>query len=64
VFWFSYRSDRGSSEPLKTVFEHLDAPNSVIKRGFLAFGEYDPRSRMTDATIIEVRALFLSWQCT
>ncbi len=64
MFWISYCPDRGSDEPLETVFERFVAPNSVVKRGFLAFGEYIPRGRMGDATFIELRALFLSLQCT
>ena len=52
MFWISYRSDRGSDEPLDTVFERFVAPNSVIKRVFLAFGEYDPHGRVTNATFI------------
>ena len=64
MFWFSYCSDRRSSELLETVFEHFVAPNLVVKRGFLAFSEYDPRGRMRNATFSEVRALFLSMQCT
>ncbi len=57
MFWISYCPDRCSSEPLETDFEHFVAPNSVVKRGFLAFGEYDPRGRVLDATFIELRAL-------
>jgi len=57
VFWISYRSDRCPDELLETDFEHFVAPNSVIRRVFLAFGEYDPRGRMENATFIELRAL-------
>ena len=64
MFWIYYCPDRGSSEQLETVFEHFVAPNLVIKRVFLAFGEYDPRGRVLDATFIELRALFPALQCT
>ena len=57
MFWISYSSDRCSSELLETDFEQFVAPNSVIRRGFLAFGEYDPRGRVENATFLEVRAL-------
>ncbi len=57
MFWISYRPDRCSSELLETVFEHFVAPNSVIGRVVLAFGEYDPLGRMGDAIFIELRAL-------
>ena len=64
MFWFSYSSDRCSSELLETVFEHIVAPNSVIRRAFFAFGEYDPRGRVENATFLELRALFPALQCT
>jgi hypothetical protein len=57
VFWFSYRSDRCPDEPLETGFEHFVAPNSVIKRVFLAFGEYNLRGRIVNAIFIGVRVL-------
>jgi hypothetical protein len=57
VFWISYRSDRCSDEQLETVFEHFVAPNAVVRRVFLAFGEYDPRGRVENATFLELRAL-------
>jgi hypothetical protein len=64
VFWIFYCPDRCLDEQLDTVFEHFVAPNSVVRRVFLAFGEYDARSRIGNATFIVVRALFLSLQCT
>jgi hypothetical protein len=64
VFWISYCLDRCPDEQLETVFEHLVAPNSVVKRGFLAFGEYIPHGRVLDATFIGLRVLFLLLQCT
>jgi hypothetical protein len=57
VFWISYCLDRCPDEQLETVFEHFVAPNSIIRRGFLAFREYDPRDRMGNATFLELRAL-------
>jgi hypothetical protein len=57
VFWISYCPGRCSDELLETVFERFVAPNSVVKRGFFAFGEYDPRGRMGNATFLELRAL-------
>jgi hypothetical protein len=64
VFWISYCSDRCSDEQLETGFEHFVAPNSVARRVFLAFGEYDPRGRVENATFLELRALLLALQCT
>ena len=57
MFWISYRSDRCSSEQLETGFEQFVAPNSVIRRVFLAFSEFDPLGRVENATFIGLRAL-------
>ena len=57
MFWISYCPDRCPDELLEAVFEHFVAPNAVIRRGFLAFSEYDPRGRVENATFLELRAL-------
>ena len=57
VFWISYCPGGCSSELLETVFERFVAPNSVVRRVFLAFIAIIPLGRMGNATIIGLRAL-------